>query len=240
MLTTTHLRLVLATILASVGSEAIAAAHEPTPEEILARADDVRNPSESFRSIVEVKSHDGEVSRLEVWTKGKDKTIVKTLAPKRDLGRNLLMLEQNMWVYLPNLKRAVRVGLSQRLTGEAANGDIARTRWSGDYAVKLEQATPKEWVLYLTANKKGLTYDQIRLTVSRNQFRPTKAAYLTLAGAPLKLATFQGYRLLAGAERPAEIVISDAKRADLSTTLTIVEIEKREFADSLFDQASLE
>ena len=51
-----------------------------------------------------------------------------------------------IWVFIPNLKRSVRVGLSQKLTGQAANGDISRMRWSGDYTPKLLKETKKELV----------------------------------------------------------------------------------------------
>ena len=68
------------------------------------------------------------------------------------------MLDENMWVFIPNLKRSVRVGLSQKLTGQAANGDISRMRWSGDYTPKLLKETKKSWLLHLQAKKKGLTH----------------------------------------------------------------------------------
>ena len=45
---------------------------------------------------------------------------------------------------MPSLKRAIRVSLSQKLMGEAANGDISRMRWYGDYNVKIEKQTNKE------------------------------------------------------------------------------------------------
>src|SRR4051812_8253138 len=102
-----------------------AAAHEATKggarsaTEILEHADAIRNPSESFRMRAEVKTGE-DTSEFEVQTKGKDKTLVKTLAPSRDVGRNMLMLDENMWAYIPNLKRAVRIGLNQKLTGQAA------------------------------------------------------------------------------------------------------------------------
>src|SRR5687768_13390094 len=131
-------KLIATLALVGLVSTASPAAESVTPEAIIEKADAIRNPAESFRMQVQVKNSEGDSSRFEVLTKGKDKTLIKTLAPRRDLGRNMLMLEENMWAYIPNLKRAVRVGLNQKLTGEAANGDISRMRWSGDYDAKLE------------------------------------------------------------------------------------------------------
>src|SRR5262249_12942435 len=132
----------------------------PTAEEILKRADAVRNPADSFEMTVEVMSSGQDEPRVfDVKLKGKDKTLVKTLSPSADRGRNLLMLAEDMWAYVPNLGRPVRVSLSQKLTGQAANGDISRMRWSGDYDVAIEAEFAKGWVLALNANKEGLTYD---------------------------------------------------------------------------------
>lgn len=147
-----------------------------SPESILQKADEVRNPSASFKMEVEVKNPGGDdTSVFEVALKGKEKTMIKTLEPSRDKGRNMLMLNEDMWAYIPNLKRSVRISLNQKLTGQAANGDISRMRWAGDYDAKIESQDATKWVLFLTATKKGLTYDKIRATVDKKSFHPLKA-----------------------------------------------------------------
>jgi outer membrane lipoprotein-sorting protein len=210
-----------------------------SPEAILKKADEVRNPAESFQMTVETENQDGESSKFEVKIKGSRKTLVKTLSPARDRGRNLLMIGEDMWAYVPNLKRSVRVALSQKLTGEAANGDISRMRWAGDYDVKLEKQDGKQWVLFLTADKKGLTYDKIRVWISKEGYRPMKAEYLSLSGDVLKNAKFDDYKMMEGAERPGTLIISDAKRKSQKTTITIVDIKKASFPDALFQESTL-
>ena len=115
----------------------------------------------------------------EVSVQGNSKTLIKTLEPAREVGKDSLMLGEDMWVVFPSLKRPVRVTLSQRLTGEAANGDIARMRWSGDYSSKIESQDSTIWTLFLTAKKKGLTYEKLRIVVSKKGWRgrtPTSTA----------------------------------------------------------------
>lgn len=217
-----------------------ARAGEAAPAAILEKADEVRNPSTSFKMEVELKSSGSEdVSVFEVYTKGKDKTLIKTLAPGRDKGRNMLMLNEDMWAFIPNLKRAVRVGLNQKLNGQAANGDIGRMRWAGDYDAKLEKEEASTWTLFLTANKKGLTYDKIRAVIEKKSHRPLKAEYLSLAGKPLKFATFGGYKNIAGGERPTEIKIHDANKASDTSTIIIRVLEPKEFPDAMFSQNNL-
>jgi outer membrane lipoprotein-sorting protein len=211
-----------------------------TPEEILRKADEVRNPSESYFMKVTVTSDGEDRSAFEVSIQGNNKTLVKTREPARDRGRNLLMLEEEMWAYIPNLKRAVRVSLAQKLTGQAANGDISRMRWSGDYTATIEKESPKDWVLHLAARKKGLTYDKARVWIEKGSFHPLKAEFLTPAGKPLKLATYGGYRNLAGKERPGTIRIQDALRPDDVSVIEIGEMAVRSFPASTFNQNALQ
>jgi outer membrane lipoprotein-sorting protein len=210
----------------------------PSPDMILQRADDVRNPSESFSMRITVTT-DGQNSTFDVKTKGKDRTLVETVAPARDRGRKMLMIDTNMWAYVPNLKRSVRINLNQKLTGQAANGDIARTRWAGDYDVALESQSAESWVLFLTAQKKGLTYDKIRVWIEKGSFRPIKAEYLAVSGKVIKKAEYGDYREIAGGVRPTKMQISDVADKEKSI-LTIEEMKKAEFADSVFNQNNMD
>ena len=99
--------------------------------DLLQEVDSFRNPSDSYSMSVRiVSSNESEEARFLVYLKGNSKTLIKVLAPKKNLGRNMLMVAENMWVYVPNIRRSVRVSLNQKLTGEAANGDISRMRWA--------------------------------------------------------------------------------------------------------------
>jgi len=211
----------------------------PTPVEILQKADEVRNPSASFTMVVTVKDKDGSFSKFEVKTKGKDRTLVKTLEAAHSKSNALLMVEQDMWAYIPNLKRAVRVSLQQKLTGQAANGDIARMRLAGDYEAVVEKEDKDLWQLFLTANKKGLTYDKIRLWVGKDGFKPRKAEYLTMAGEPLKTADFEEYSAMAGADRPKIIRIKDAKRPEDFSILEILSLQNADFPEAIFQASNL-
>ena len=44
------------------------------------------------------------------------------------------MLGDDMWVYLPDTSRPVRITPLERLSGDASNGDVARTNYAVDYS----------------------------------------------------------------------------------------------------------
>lgn len=219
--------------------QAQAGASKVNADEILRKADEVRNPSDSFSMIVDVESQNDDPARFEVMLQGKSKTLIRTKKPERDVGRSILMIDENMWAYVPNLKRAVRVSLNQKLTGQAANGDISRMRWHGDYDASIVKESGDQWQLDLQANKKGLTYERIQIWVAKEGFRPGKAEYQTKQGKTLKVASFGGYKNLLGAQRPTRILIRDANDESESSTIIIREMKSEEFPNSLFNQNSL-
>jgi outer membrane lipoprotein-sorting protein len=220
-----------------------AAAHAegPSADEIIGKVDNIRNPAESYAMKVEIISSDTpkEVSVFDVAISGNNKTVVRALAPASNRGRNLLMLDEEMWAFIPNLNRAVRVSLSQKLNGQAANGDISRMRWHGDYDAKIESESDKAWTLFLSAKKKGLTYEKVRVWIDKSNFRPERAEYLSLAGKPLKKASFRAYRELAGKVRPGEILIEDAIRKDENSLIRVKEMTVKSFPESMFNQNNL-
>lgn len=211
-----------------------------TPDEILKKVDEVRNPSGSYEMTVDIESSDSsDISTFEVSLKGNDKTLIKTTRPIKDRGRNMLMLEENMWVFIPNIKRSVRVSLAQKLTGLAANGDIARMRWSDDYSAKIEKQDKNEYVLFLSANKKGLTYDQLRVWVNSKNYYPIRVEYLSLNQKILKTARYEDFKQLAGRVRPSKIEIQDSINNNLKSTIFIRHMAEKEFNDSIFNQKNL-
>jgi outer membrane lipoprotein-sorting protein len=209
--------------------------------DLLEEIDKFRNPSDSY--VMEVKiisSTEKEDSAFKVYLKGNNKTLTKVVAPKKNVGRNMLMIGENMWVYVPNIKRAVRVSLNQKLTGEAANGDISRMRWAGDYKYKVEEKGTKEWRLFLEASKEGLTYAKIRAWIDAKDKRPLKAEFLTLSEKIIKTATYEDYKTLLGMQRPTKIHIVDNLKKDQYSDIIIQSMENKSLPDSLFTEKSLE
>lgn len=224
-----------------IGTTLQAASEPITAQEIIRRADDVRNPSESYYIEVEVvdRGSNEPSHKFHVAIAGNDKTRIETIEPARDNGRNMLMLGENMWVFVPNLKREVRVSLNQKLTGQAANGDISRMRWSGDYQPTIEEETEKEWQLDLQASKKGLTYDRLRVWVEKDSFRPKRAEYMTRTGKVLKKVKYGGYKTLAGRERPSKILIQDATKSNDQSIIKIRKMKVKSFPSSLYQKSEL-
>lgn len=210
-------------------------------EKMLEKIDSYRNPSDSYVMDVGILDvEDKKQSKFEVFLKGNEKTLIKTLLPKRDKGRNMLMLGENMWVFIPNLKRAMRVNMSQKLTGQAAIGDISRMRWAGDYeAVKTTTKGSSEVKLELNSKKKGLTYDKITVFAEKNTLKPIRALLKTKSGRVLKRAEYEDFKQVEGSLIPHRMILTDYLNDKRKSIVTIEKIKSKKLQDSLFNQRAL-
>ena len=179
----------------SVAVTALAASTPVAPDaqELLRRSDAARNGYASF--VVRVKISNFETGKQDeehlysVSQKGTDKTYVEFLSRARK-GRFLLMLGDDMWIYLPDTSRPVRITPLERLTGNASNGDIARTNYAFDYDaryLRTDKAGATEcYVLELTAKRKASTYHRIEYWVEPGNARPVKAEFYLTSGKHVK------------------------------------------------------
>ncbi len=120
---------------------------------------------------------------------------VEAKTPARNKGEVYIFNDRTMWFYKPALKKPVSISARQKLSGQAANGDIASTYYSRDYLPSLEKeevfSGEKCFVLLLKAKTKNLTYDQIRYWISAKTKLAVKAEFLTLQGKPFKVGLLE-------------------------------------------------
>jgi outer membrane lipoprotein-sorting protein len=212
-------------------------------EALLKRSDLFRNGWPSY--VVRVKIADFESGKpdeehlYEVSQKGSDKTYVEFMSP-REKGRHLLMLADDMWIYLPDTSRPVRITPLERLSGDASNGDVARTNYAADYSavyVRTEKAGAEEChVLDLTAKRKGATYQRILYWVRVEDSRPVKAEFYLTSGRQIKSATFDEFAPSGGRMLLRRLTLYDEIRHNSHSVLEYSGAAPRELPDKLFYQ----
>jgi len=218
-------------------------ASTPDADAILKHADTFRNGWSSYVLHVKITNFEGdksdEVKLYEVSQKGTEKTYVEFMSP-REKGQHLLMLGDDMWVYLPDTSRPVRITPLERLSGDASNGDIARTNYAADYTpvfVRTELVGAEQChVLELTAKRKGATYQRILFWVRAQDARPVKAEFYLTSGKHIKSATFDEYASVGGKMQLRRMTLYDEIRHNSHSVLEYSGIAPRELADKLFYQ----
>ena len=210
---------------------------------LLKRSDTFRNGWPSFVTHVKITNYEAgkpdEEKLYEVSQKGMEKTYVEFLSP-REKGRHLLMLGDDMWVYLPDTSRPVRITPLERLSGDASNGDVARTNYAADYTpVYLREERVGEvncHVLELTAKRKGATYQRILYWVRVEDARPVRAEFYLTSGKHIKSATFDDYTQVGGKMLLRRFTLYDEIRHNSHSLLEYSQTSPRELPDKLFYQ----
>ncbi len=209
---------------------------------LVQRADAIRFPRESFETLITVTNYTageaGDVREYKVMSRGNENTIVLTESPASERGQALLMRGRDLWIFMPTVSQPVRLSLSQRLTGQVANGDLARANFAGDYSAELagQETLDGEdaWVLDLTAAGRGVTYAKVRYWVAVADDQPIKAEFYAVSGRLLKTSRYEAFQDMAGRMRPTRLVIEDAlKEGDYSVleynTMTVKDLPERMF-----------
>jgi outer membrane lipoprotein-sorting protein len=215
----------------------------PDAQALLKRSDLYRNGWPAY--VVNVKITDYEAGKsdeehlYEVSQKGIDKTYVEFMSP-REKGRHLLMLGDDMWVYLPDTSRPVRITPLERLTGDASNGDVARTNYAADYAavyLRTEKAGDVDChVLELSAKRKGATYQRILYWLRTEDARPVRAEFYLTSGKHIKSATFDEYLQTNGKPLLRKLTLYDEIRHNSHSVLEYSNATQRALPDKLFYQ----
>lgn len=210
-----------------------------TAEQILKRADAIRAPAGAFKVSAQVVSfREGgreDVALYEVSIKGKDRTLIQTMAPPTERGTSTLMINRDLWVFLPDLSKPVRISLQQRLVGQVANGDLARMNFIGDYTPKIAEVGKSFYKLDLQAKTEDITYGRVELWVQKNTFRPLRAAFYAASGRLLKVGSYENYTMLAGEMRPGKLILTDAINKTSISTIHYTQIKKvPQMPDKLF------
>jgi outer membrane lipoprotein-sorting protein len=215
---------------------------EKLAREIVERADRIRFPEEGFQVDVAIANSDGgqvtDTRQYRVLSKGNENTIVMVLEPAVDRGQIMLMKGRDLWVFLPNVSQPVRLSLAQRLTGQVANGDIARANFTGDYTPKVLRAEKVDgedhYVLELIAVDRTVAYHRVLYWVKQKTFAPHKAEFYSLSDRLLKTARYENFQQMAGRPRPTRLVMQDALRKGEESVLDYSGMVLRQLDDKIF------
>jgi outer membrane lipoprotein-sorting protein len=210
--------------------------------EIVVKADQIRFPPEGFQVDIGItNSNGGQVvdnRQYRVLSKGNENTIVMVTEPAIDRGQIMLMKGRDLWVFLPNVSQPVRLSLAQRLTGQVANGDLARANFAGDYTPKLVRTEKIDgedhYVLELTAVDRSVAYHRVMYWVKQKNHYPHRAEFYSLSNRLLKTARYEDFQQLAGRVRPTRLVLQDALRKGEESVLLYSGMVLRDLPDKIF------
>jgi len=188
-------------------------AADPDAATLLKRYDEVMGP-DHFEALISMTAHreDGttRMYKMKVLKSGEEKFRAFFSEPSSAKGQEMLRVGDNLWLYMPNLKRAIRVASRDSfMGGDFNNADVLRVNYQADYSAKtVPSQVPQTYALELKAKGPQVAYDVIKLWLSKEaKPLPVRAEYYAASGKLLRSAVFSGVKDFGGARRPAKIVM---------------------------------
>ena len=224
-----------------------ALAEGPDSEQLIRDADSFRGyPGHSFKFSLQVTSIiQGEVKhtkRMSVFVR-EEASLVRFDAPVRDKGKAMLFKDRALWFHVPKTRKLIRLTPLQRLLGDASNGDVAGTRFSGDYQARIVGKDTIDGeschLMELKAVDRKVTYARLRYWISRKDHRPLKSEHYALSGKLLKVVHYQKYMETPGGTKLARLLILNPLRGGHRTILDYSQWEAIDLPSAMFQKTYL-
>ncbi|MHB8093017.1 MAG: outer membrane lipoprotein-sorting protein [Syntrophales bacterium] len=192
---------------------------------------------ESYRKLINIEPS-GAKKEFTLFTvkKGLDKVAALFIAPASEKGRSTLRLGDNMWLFIPNVGKPIRITSLQSVVGGVFNNaDILQLDYAAEYDVEKVEETGGQYLLFLKAKTKTVAYDRLKIWADKKSVLPTKIECLTEANMLIKTIYFKDVKNFGGGiTRPAVIETDSPLYKGYKSVMIFAGFKKRDFKDEVF------
>ena len=170
---------------------------------------------ESFHGVIGLEislSEQTKSYKLEVWTLGQEKALIRTLEPESDLNSGYLQLGDDLWYYSPSVGsiKLPSAALGDTLFGAGPSlDDLSRGTLSDDYAATAEPTEDGYFLTLIPHPDAPVVYGKLEIQVS-DDYVIERLIYYDQRGDVLQTADFTDVIEVDGRKFPTTIVIKDA------------------------------
>jgi len=192
---------------------------------------------ESYRKLIDIQP-DGSRKESVLYTmkKGREKIVALFLAPQSDKGRVTLRLADNMWLYIPDVGRAIRVTSLQSVTGSVFNNaDILRIDYTAEYDMAEAEEQKDAYLLSLKAKTGDVAYDRLKMWVDKKLLLPVTIEAYAASGMLLKTLHFKDVKDFGGGiRRPATLETDSPLYKGYKSVMLWSGLKKAGYPDEIF------
>ena len=210
-----------------------------TGEKILEAVDQNLQPGdlEMYRKIINIEP-DGTRKEFVLWflKKDRDKVVTLFVSPASEQGRATLRLGDNMWLYIPNVGKPIRITSMQSLVGGVFNNaDIMRLDYGVEYDVSALSEDQGQYLLELTAKSRTVAYGRLKMWVLKKERVPTRIDCYAATGMLIKTLRFKEIKDIGdGVVRPAVMETDSPLYKGYRSIMVSASLKKRSLADEVF------
>jgi outer membrane lipoprotein-sorting protein len=187
---------------------------------------------------------------MEAWSKGKNKSLIRILEPKRERGTTTLRDGREIWNYLPKVNRVVRLPSSMMsrawMGSHLTNDDLVReSRMANDFEceISFDGARDGADIIEISCTPKpnaAVVWGRVVVEVEDETFLPRTTGYFDEDIELVRTITFDEVRSFGSRRLPSRMTVKPADKPSESTTVTYEELDfDKKVPDSLFSIRSL-
>jgi len=192
---------------------------------------------EAYRKLIDIQP-DGSKKEYVLYSmkKGRDRVVALFLSPASDKGRATLRLAENMWLYMPDVGRPIRVTSLQSVTGSIFNNaDILRIDYGAEYDVETAEEQKDAFLLSLKAKTGDVAYDKLKMWVDKQLLLPVTIEAYAASGLLLKTLHFKNVKDFGGGiKRPSTIETDSPLYKGYKSVMLWSGLKKASFPDEVF------
>ena len=207
--------------------------------EILRQVDANMQPQfyEMYRKLINIEP-DGKKKEFVLYTvkSGQDKMVALFISPASEEGRATLRLGDNMWLYIPNVGKPLRITSLQSVVGGIFNNsDILRLDYGVEYDAVSATEDDKFYQLDLKAKTPSVAYDHLKMMVDKETLLPLTIECYAISGMLIKSLHYSKIKDFGdGMVRPSVLETDSPLHKGYRSVMLFAKVDKRDFADEVF------
>jgi hypothetical protein len=208
-----------------------------TPKEIVDYVDRLMRGESSHATVtMDIETENwSRTLEMEVWSRGRDHSLVRVLSPRSEAGMATLMSEEQVWNYLPRADRTIKIPPSLMMGAwmgsHFTNDDLVKeSQLIDDYDIDLGFEGDRDgvpvWEFVLTPSEEAaVVWGRVEYQVRQSDTLPTWARYYDEDGEVARTMEFSDYREMSGRTIPAVMTVVPADKPHELTRVTYRELE---------------
>ncbi len=224
-----------------------------TPRQILDKVDDLfrSNSSKALATMTVTTAHWKRSLSLEMWSKGKDKSLVRVLAPKKEKGTTTLRSGNDIWNYLPKVKRVIKLPSSMMaaswMGSHFTNDDLVKeSRMADDYTFEITFSGEREGkeIVEVTCHPRpeaAVVWGKVIVRALRKEYLPLFIKYFDEDLRLARTMTFSKVAQLGGRTIPSLVTMVPEDKPEESTVILYEQMDFNiDLKDSFFSLRTLQ
>ena len=231
------LRLISIFFLFKIFFSTYAIASDLDPKIILNNVDDIyrSNASHGILTLAVTTSNWQRSLTLEQWSKGNNMHLIKVLKPKKEKDLATLRVDNNVWNYMPKVKRVVKIPSSMMssswMGSHFTNDDLVKqSRMVIDYDFSITYEGLRDGVdiveiSCIPKKNAAIVWGKVEVIVYRNDFIPLSIVYYDEDLKLSRTLKFSNIQVLGGKKIPLQMKMTPIDEPGESTAILWKKIE---------------